>query len=315
MLKTFIKIRFLQFYRDLAGIGLFRILFMLIMVAFLGLMLFQGTGMFPHVYVALLIYLALIFLIQVKRKDKFFLKSHFNNYRLIYFVEYLILTIPILVCLIYHSQWLAIPILFLTLVLIVQFDPHYKLLTLNTIFQRWVPSDSFEWKSGMRNAQIYLIPIWIIAMGTSFYPGSIPVAILILGIIPLSFFDYGEPLPMLLAPELNARNFLIKKVKVQFIQFSALTFPLIIAFLLFHIEYWYIPLAEYFLLFSLQTNAILIKYAFYEPNIKSSAANTYRSIGTLGLVLLFFLPIIWIMSFWFYLKSIENLNLYLHDFD
>ena len=315
MLKAFLKIRFLQLCRELSGIGLFRILFVVISIAFLGLMLFQGTGMVPHVYLALLIYLALIFFIQVKRKDKFFLKSHFDNYRLIYFVEYLLLTIPLISCLIYHKQWLALPILFAALLFIVQFDLRYKLHTLNTIFQRWVISDSFEWKGGIRNAQLYLLPIWIIAMGTSFFIGSVPIALLILGIIPLSFYEYGEPLPMLLAPELNTKKFVHHKLKVQFIQFSVITFPLIIAFLLFHVEYWYIPLGEYFLFLSMQTYTILIKYAYYEPNIKSSAANTYRSIGSVGLVLPFFLPIIWVMSFWFYLKSLENLNIYLNDFD
>ena len=315
MFKALFRIRIHQFYRETLGIGLFRILFMIVLISFVGFMLFQGTSMFPHVYVTVFIYASLLFFIQVKRKDKHFLKSHFQNYRQIFLLEYLLLSVPLFCCLLYHSQWIAIVVYIVLLLPVVLFDFNYKLKTLNTFVQRWIPNDSFEWKAGVRKTLIILLPVWAIGLCTSFFIGSVPFAILILGIIPLGFYEYGEPLSILIAPELSAKNFVIQKIKRQFGLYATIALPLIVAFLFFYIKYWYIPLAEFFLLASLQTSNVLLKYAFYEPNIKPPAANIYKSVGGIGLILPFFLPLIWIMSLWFYIRSIENLKFYLNDFD
>lgn len=315
MISAFINIRFKQFYRAIKGIGLFRIVFLAGLFAFLGFVLFKQTEILPNAYYVSGVYLLLIALIQLKRQDKLFLKSHFNNFKLIYLTEYLILTIPLLVCLIYHYQWLSILILFPSLFLIVNLDFIVKRRVLNTKVQKWIPFDNFEWKGGLRKSFLFLVPIWIISMATSFFIGSVPIAIFIFGIVSLGFYEKSEPYQMILAYEMSTRKFLFHKMKLQITVFSFITIPLILLFVIFNYEHWYIPIAEYLIFISLNIYFILAKYAFYEPNSKSHTTVIVGSIGVIAIFIPFLLPVVWLFSLWFYFKSIDKLNLYLNDYN
>jgi hypothetical protein len=315
MIGAFINIRFKQFYRAMKGIGLFRVIFLAGLVAFFGYFLFKQTEILPNAYYVLVIYLVVIVLIQVKRQDKLFLKSHFNNYKLICLIEYLILTIPLLVCLIYHYQWYSILILFPSLFLIVNLDIKVKRRVLNTKIQQWIPYDIFEWKGGLRKSFLFLVPLWIISLATSFFIGSVPIAIFIFGIVSLGFYEKSEPYQMILAYEMSTRKFLFHKMKLHIIVFSFITIPLILLFIVFNYEYWYIPIAEYLIFISLNIYFILAKYAFYEPNSKSHTTVIVGSIGVIAIFIPFLLPVVWLFSVWFYFKSIDKLNLYLNDYN
>ena len=315
MIGEFINIRFKQVYRAIVGIGLFRAIFLAVLVGFLGFILFKQTEILPNSYYLLGIYLLVIVLIQLKRQDKLFLKSHFNNYKLICFTEYLILSIPLLACLTYHSQWLSNLILFPSLFLIVNLDLKVKGRNLNTKIQQCIPYDNFEWKGGLRKSFFYIVPLWIISLATSFFIGSVPIAIFILGLVPLGFYEKSEPYQMILAYEMSTRRFLFHKLSLQIILFSFITIPLIISFMFFHYEHWYITLAEYLIFISLHIYFILAKYAFYEPNSKSATTVIFGSIGATAMFFPFLLPVVWLLSVWFYIKSTDKLNLYLNDYN
>jgi len=59
----------------------------------------------------------------------------------------------------------------------------------------------------------------------------------------------------------------------------------------------------------------MTKYAFFEPNIKSPAAQVFLNIGGVGLILPIFLPVIWLLTVRFYIKSVNNLNFFLDDYN
>jgi len=315
MLGEFINIRFKQVYRGIKGVGLFRAIFLAGLLGFFGFIMFKQTEILPNAYSVLGIYLLIIVLIQLKRQDKLFLKSHFDNYKLICLTEYLILKVPLILCLTYHSQWLLTFVLFPSLFLIVNLDLKVKRPDLNTKIQQYIPDDSFEWKAGLRKSLLFIVPLWIISLATSFFIGSVPITIFILGLVPLGFYEKSEPYQMILAYEMNTRRFLFHKMKLQVIIFSVITFPLIISFMFFHYEYWYIPMAEYFILISLHIYLILAKYAFYEPNRKSPTSVIFGSIGVTATFVPFLLPVVWLLSVWFYIKSTDKLNLYLNDYN
>jgi hypothetical protein len=186
---------------------------------------------------------------------------------------------------------------------------------LNTALQRLIPSDCFEWKAGIRKLLIFIVPIWLIGLCYSFFVGSVPLVLFILGILPSGFYSTGESLPMLLVFEMKASKLVVYKIKMQIILFSIISAPIILSFLVFHSDLWYLPLIEYILLISLHIYIILAKYAFYQPNQKTPTANVFNSIGAMAILIPFLIPVIWILSIWFYLKSIENLNLYLNDYN
>lgn len=85
--------------------------------------------------------------------------------------------------------------------------------------------------------------------------------------------------------------------------------------MVFHHDIWYIPIIEYFIFISLYIYVILTKYAFYEPNSKSKAAQVFGVIGVIGGIIPVLLPVVWLLSIRFFFKSKENLNIYLNDYN
>lgn len=315
MIETLIKIRFKQFYRALISIGLIRIIFLIGLFAFIVFVLFIETSKSPDSYYVAGITSLILLMVQTKREDKLFLKTNFDQYKQICFAEYLILASIIIAFLFFHFQWIPLLLLISAIYVIIHLDLKSKQRNLNTRLQQLIPSACFEWKGGVRQTLFFLIPLWIIGLGTSPFIGSVPVVLFILGIIPFSFYEKGEPYQMILAYEMGTNQFLFHKIKMQISLFSVLAMPLIAAFLVFHHELWYIPIAEYFIFISLYIYLILTKYAFYEPNCKSTPAQVFVAIGAVGGIIPVFLPVVWLLSIRFFFKSKENLNIYLYDYN
>ena len=315
MIKAFLKIRFKQLLRALVGIGIFR-LFVLLAILFLIIMgLSLQVSKEPNVFIVSGLSLFIILTVHLKREDKLFLKTHFNHFKLLYFIEYLVLSVPLLIMLIIHNQWIIafayIPFLFVI--------PYINIKTTyvnyNTKLQKLIPDNCFEWKGGLRKNLLSLSLIWIIGFCTSFFIGSVPIVLFILGLFPLSFYEKGESLQMLMAWEMRTKSFLLIKIKNQILLFSALSIPLIIAFVLFHPERWYIPVAEFILLLSFQIYIIVLKYAFYKPNMKSGGAQMFSAFGAISIFMPFFIPVVWILTVWFWFKSLKTLNFYFDDYN
>lgn len=314
MIKTLLNIRWKQIYRALISIGLLRSVFVLGLLMFLLLALFIKSADAVVAQYASIACLVAISAIHLKRRDKLFLKTHFSNWKILMLVEYLLCTVPILISLLIHGQWYALlPLLGLLVLVYVDFKPRYS--SLNTKLQRLIPSDAIEWKAGVRQQFFFLIPVWIIAVGSSFFMPSIPVAMFIIGLSVLSFYESCEPFSMLLAYELDARSLLYLKVKRQFQLYSIAVFPLMVLFMVFHADKWYIPVALYLIFCFLNIYVIMTKYAFYLPNGKSPAAQTFVALGILGGLIPVLLPVVWGLTIWFYIKSLTNLNIYLYDYN
>jgi len=315
LIEAFVKIRLKQFYRGLIGVGLIRIVVLIGLVGFIGIALFIKTSESPDSYYVTGLTTLIILLVQTKRQDKLFLKTNFDNYRRICLVEYLILASIIIVFLIFHCQWIPLLLLLSAIYLIIHLYLKTKKRNLNTKLQQFIPSDCFEWKGGVRQTFFILIPLWMIGLFTSFFIGSVPIVLFIIGIIPFSFYEKGEPYQMILAYEMGTNQFLFHKIKMQISLFSVLAIPLIAAFLIFNYDKWYIPIAEYFIFVSLYIYLILTKYAFYEPNRKSTSSQVFGTIGAFSGIIPLFLPVVWLLSIRFFFKSKENLNIYLNDYN
>lgn len=312
MIKALLKIRLKQIYRSIGGIGLIALSGFTV---FLGIVLYVKTTEESTSQYISVGFLLLIMLIHQKRGDKLFLKSHFTNYKILMLAEYITLSIPLVFYFLIHKQWVVAISGLSGLLVIVNLNLKRSNSNLNTKLQKFIPDDAFEWKAGLRSHFFIFVPIWIIAAFTSFFIGSVPIAIFIMGISILSFFEKCEPYQMLMSYELNAKKLLSLKVKRQLQLFSIATVPLIVLFLFFHLDKWYIPIAEYFIFCCLHIYSIVLKYAFYEPNAKSSAAQIFVAIGTLGGIIPFFLPVVWLLIIWFYPKSVYNLNFFLDDYN
>jgi hypothetical protein len=315
MIQAFIKLRFRQIFRATKGLGLIRIIVLIVLLALALTGLFTQTEKTPNSFYVTGLYLTIITLVHVNRPDKRFLQIHFSNSKLIFLTEYLLLMLPLFTCLSYNNQWIALISSTILTSVIINLDFKIRQKSLNTSIQKMIPSDCFEWKGGIRKTLVLIVVLWIIGLGTSFFIGSVPIVLFILGILPWSFNEKSEPVQMIVAYELGPAKFLMHKIKMQLVLFSILSIPLIIAFLLFHPDKWYIPIAEYFIFITSYIYIILTKYAFYRPNNKSTGAQAWVAIGAMGMIIPVFIPLVWLLSIRFYFKSRTNLNFYLNDYN
>jgi len=314
MIKSILKLRLKQIFRAVSEIGLFRIIVLFAIVSIIFFALFTELANTKNIYYVSGIYFLLVFFIHIKRQDIHFLKIYFEKYKTIQFFEYLIISLPLIVGLAIYN-YLIIPIYLFALLITVHIEINIEKSSRNSKIQRLIPNPSFEWKAGLRKNLLSISALWLIGLTTSFFIGSVPIAILIFAIFQISFFEKGEDLQMLLALEMSSKKFIFEKIKMQILLFSALVVPLILAFLIFHSEMWYIILTEYFLLISLQIFFVILKYAFFKPGEKSAGMQMYSNFGIISIFFFVFLPIVWILTAYFYFKSVKKLNFYLNDYN
>lgn len=315
MIKAILNIRFKQILRELKNIGIFRMLILVSFVFFFGYILYVQTTLSPNKYYAAGVYFLVITYIHIMRKDYDFLNVNFDNFRQIYIVEYIVFSAPLLIFLAVNLEFLVISAYVLLLTPLSFIHLKKRKRTLNSKIQRFIPDDAIEWKAGLRKTFFIFIFLWFLGIVFSFYVGTVPVVIFILGILPISFFEYCEPVEMIVVFEKSSKNFLKRKIKQQFVIFSIIIIPLMIAFLLFNIEYWYVAFIEYFVLSTIHIYFVVIKYSFYEPNSKASASQVFSVLGSTSILFPVLLPLIWVMTFYFYLKAKQKLNFYLDDFN
>ncbi|MBN2893459.1 MAG: hypothetical protein JXL97_16415 [Bacteroidales bacterium] len=315
MIGSILKIRLKQLYRAVSVIGIFRIFILMFIVVFAVGMLYFHTTMTPNVYFASGFYFLVIIFIHFKRKDKDFLIITSDKYKIIFFVEYLLFSLPLFVSLAINLHFELILGFVSVLFLIVNLNFKLKSRNLNSKLQRLIPDNAIEWKAGLRKTLFLVVLLWLVGLSFSFVDGIVPIVMFILGVIPISFYEFCEPSDMIIAFEKSSAKFLFQKIKFQVVIFSIIVLPLMIAFLIFNFHLWYVVLIEYFVLTTVHIYFILIKYSFYKPNTKATASQIFGTLGTVGVIIPVLLPLVWVLTIHFYFKSKQNLNYYLDDFN
>lgn len=317
MIQSFLNIRIKQGYRALAELGAIRSLIIIALLCMLIALPFLSSQLKTlHFYLFVGFNSLTIGLIHLKRKDRTFLKVNFDSYKLIYQSEYLILSLPILLLLLYKQAWLPSLLLLIIIYGISFIELEFKQRSLNTKIQQWIPDESFEWKAGVRE---YFPTMGIIGflglIFTPFWVGAAPIAIALLGMFIPQFYQNYEPYQMVVVFERSNKAFLKLKIS-QCLKLASLLFtPYMLLFVLFHHEIWYIPFIQYFIFISLYVYTILMKYTFYEPNKTPTINGFFIALGMGSFLFPIFLPLVWILTIRFYFKSLINLNLYLDDYN
>ena len=170
MVETFIKIRLKQLFRGIIGIGIFRTIFVIMLLGYLMLFVFKLTANHINALYVVGVVSLLILWIQTSRKDKLFLKTNFEKHKLIYLAEYLGLSSFTFIFLTIHLQWIPLLILLTAFCLIIQLDIKMRQRSLNTKLQRMIPAECFEWKAGVRKTIFILVPVWLIGFLLRFLP-------------------------------------------------------------------------------------------------------------------------------------------------
>lgn len=315
MVKAFIKLRFRQLLRTIGEIGILRMIVVTIIVTALAIAIFHLSTERKESFYLIMAQLFIVFIIQIKRADKVFLKTSFEYYRRILLSEYFLLSSFIFFSLFLHFQLLAVIILGCGLYLVSFIDFRIRQNTLNTKLQKMIPAKCFEWKAGIRRSLFFLLPVWIIGLCASFFVGSVPIVLFLLGIATAQFYEECEPYQLVTIFEKKADHFLWYKITQQIKLFSLITLPLIAVFMIFHHEVWYIPVCEYILFILIHAYLIMMKYAFYVPASKPQSIQTFGAIGIAGALIPVLLPALLLLGIYFYFKSRKTLQHYLYDFN
>lgn len=314
MISSLINIRIRQAGREIQGLGLFRTVVLLIFGILLLALLFIQTKELPNAIYASSVVLLLIFILHNRRKDKNFLRIAFDRPYRVMFVEYLLILMVLVVFLLIHRFWYIA----LASIAIGAVIPHIDLSTrrsgYNSAIQRRIPDGYFEWISGVRRYLLPLIIIWGAGILLSCLIAAVPVALFLLGVIFLNFFENNEPFQMIVVFEKGPKQFLWQKIQQQLVMGTVVSAPLAAAFAIFHPHLWYVSLLLFVAFNVLLMYVVLVKYAFYEPDTRSYAAQVFIAIGILGLLIPVFLPLVLLLSVWFYLKAGQKLKFYLNDY-
>jgi hypothetical protein len=331
MILAVFKLRLLQFYRLLKEIGLVRIILISLIILFFSSMVFYNFVLPKNTIKSLIAIGLLLLIVHAYRKDKHFLKIVNKNPYPIYLSEYLLLTLPLLIIWLINNNWIGSGILMLIVFLIplirikeiLQYLGSNMMSVLNPLSSKlnsnftvrlpFVSAISFEWISGIRRKLFIMAPVYLFFLAFSFRPFVAEVGLIFLSVLISGFYFYGESREFIELFAKNPRQFIWKKIFINFKQLFIVYTPILFISLIFQTSTWYFLIAALVISFLIQAFVIVFKYGLFEEN-----ANLNRNMIILLFLSLFvfqpyFLPVPFILAIRSYIKAIENLKPYFYD--
>lgn len=331
MITAIFKVRLSQFIRWLVGIGVFRILILLVFLLPVSVIIYHFITSPENTSKSLILIGLLLLSVHISRKDKPFLKAITKHPYLIYLSEYLVVALPIFAIWIVYNNWMGVGLLILVVSIIplIYFNFQFQYLgsiiqllinpfnsNLNSKFRLRLPfisAGSFEWISGIRRNLLIVLPAYLFFLAFSFKPYVAVVGFIFLSLLISGFYFYGESREFVEFYAKSPSKFLLKKIHTNLRQLIVIFAPILLIALIFQISTWYYLLAALLVSTLIQVITIIFKYGLFEEN-----ANLNRnSIIVFGNIMFLLLPIFWpvplIMGILYYNKALKNLQQYFHD--
>jgi hypothetical protein len=245
----------------------------------------------------LLLFVIQIIVLQTDRKDVSFLKLN-PNFRIILFLEYLILSLPILILLLFNQK--ANYILgYLLLIFGITFINKSASRALKYPFKMF---DVF-WTISFRKYKLFLlIPVFgfIVFMGFKYQNPNLQYAVLLaLGIVLCIPSNEREKLNFIKSSSFIGKNYLLQQIKTTCYNSIFVLIPMAIVFAILK-EFDKIILIPLLLIFPIVN--LLFKYVFFDRIIVHNLAFAFFIVFLVYGFPLIFIPIL-------YFKSIKNLKI------
>lgn len=312
-LTQYFKLRFKLLYRNFELRALF---WVIPLITFGGIIytLINYTEVIHSRQIQLLLAnTVLLFLIQNKRKDTHFLKNSLTTKQLktVYFIEYLLLSIPFIVLAIGSLNWLHFSIIPILIVLSTLNLATVRQAKPISIFKKW----NIEWNSGFRTYGLASITVIVFFISSFFLPTTSYLNIFIFGALFLaisSFQAIEEDTSFIRIFDCSPQQFLARKIKTTLIPLvitGSITLPPIL-----FTEYTYWPIIILVITQGIiyNINTVLGNYANYQNEAGKLITFFVKIIFT---VVPFLLPLNLILSVFLYRKAITSLKSYLYAND
>ncbi len=314
MIGRLLRIRIKQLSEILKQIGLFRTVFLIAITIMAVAGLYQLTSTQASATYTTLIINIFVLVIHIKRKDMNFLQINCEGLKTTVFIEYAVFSSILPLLLVIHGFYLLAILHFVLLAAWVQIIPKSRQGNATNFLVNWIPLTYFEWKSGFRRIVSFLLLAELITIAFIHFSLAAPIGLIVIGILAIPTLEHNESYQMITAFEKPPTLFLFQKIKQQLLMLFILSLPLLIIHPVFHMAEWFYPLIVLLAICLLHIYAVLVKYAFYEASGNSSAAQMFITIGLFCMLIPIFIPLLFVLSIYFFIKATQKLSIYLHDY-
>ena len=261
--------------------------------------LFFRTSLAMYIYPC--IALAMVLKLSEQRRN-IFLKNLFSapQYYKLRIIENVLIILPFLLFLLYKNYLLMALALLLAAIALLFFDNAKSLnLTIPTPFFKY----PFEFIVGFRKSVVLIVLAYLlIIIAIKYQNFNLGIfSLLLIFLICLSFYGQPEPSFYVWIYRLDAKTFLLNKIKIALLYSSLLCLPATIFLILFFYANAYLVLGFQALGYLYLSTIILAKYSAFPKNINLSQ-------GILLSVSFLFPPLLVGVILFFYLQSIERLK-------
>lgn len=309
---TLLYIRYRQIIRELKSLGLYLlpVAGLVLLLIWFSFHLFQQTPA-AYYYSTLIVFSCLS--LQFMRKDKTFVYQHIERPHQEIFGEYVVLTLPFTLTSLLTSNWYCFPLIILCLWIVPFFRFTLKQQTYLKDLSSIIPASNFEWISGFRKSFMLIVPVYLLALGLSFFR-IVPLFLLwFITAQIISFYNEPESLQILREGDKKPVSFLWNKLKTHTGYMLLFYAPVLLLSMLFNPGDWLIDLLFLCSQVSLLGFAICMKYKYYEPDNMSIAGKIVVAIILITSVVPFLFPVPLLMAVYYFGKATSNLKQYLHD--
>lgn len=299
-----LKIRYLQARRDLG-------LWVVLIAVAIGLLAYGFTepgSKNNSVLTAALV--LLFFLYHQNRRDLNFIETYFGNSPLHVSLGYSLSALPVSIALLLHSLWPYALVLHLALMGVAFYKPATVRIPKLLFLTRLIPPQQFEWKSGLRQNFVVLLPLLVVALALSPVKLFALVAVFIINLVIAGFYTQHEPLALLNPQNMAIRVFLRKKATFNAGLLSAFNLLVLTINSAFQPEMLWFNFFYFFALVLLAVFAVYVKYATYQPN-ESLAFSADMLVISTAVLLPYLLPLGIYVFVNARRKAYHNLNHYL----
>ena len=307
----------MQIFREIRDIGMLRAVFLMAtIVPLAALFLYRRLAVTGYDYAIPCIVLVVIFIIHHNRKDYFFLSKLSIFPALIFIVEYLVFSAPLLVLLFILGQYLQafMYVVLLPVICLVKPSPKEARTKIHNAWVKYLPAAIFEWRSGVRASLPFILIFYCLGLAGIYSIWLSAVSLVFLSLIFTTFYRFNESQKILAASEHGADVFLIYKLGQHVKYWALLMLPLfLVAFI--HYQHWTYILAAFAAAANLLVFNILAKYAYYRQASTGVLSQFISSLAWLCSVILPLSIFVFFTNIVLYFKAKNNLNHYLNAYN
>lgn len=294
------------------------VIYLVVMVGLLlipGIALYQFTKDLKGSLIIAAILLALLSLLQLRRKDyRFIFLTEENGWK-VFSMDYFLLSLPILIILLVNSFWYISLAIIAGCIGISFIKPPFHRTKKGMEAPGWIPAEAFELRAGIRQYGGLLLILYLSAWIGLLLPFASLASLWFFTVVLSDIFRFSEPVQILCAQERPANKFLHRKLFLYLKLSIYAIIPVCAIYMLLYPQHWWLILT---FLVGVSLNIALFivnKYAHYLPNTKITGGQVPITTAVISIFLPVFSPVVLFFLIKYYLAACRNLTTYLYAYN